>query len=97
MSEVDDDEEEGFNIPPISDILKDIPAPDPQPVTKSAQVETAAPPAPQESRRPIDPGETRQSIFTREIAGHSGKEPDEDRFSTEARNTHAPAPAGRIR
>ncbi len=65
MSEVDDDEEEGFNIPPISDILKDIPAPDPK-STNMPQKEAAPSPALQESKQPVDPGETRQSIFTRE-------------------------------
>jgi REP element-mobilizing transposase RayT len=65
ISEVDDDEEEGFNIPPISDILKDIPAPDPHSSTMP-QMEAAPPAASQETRLPADPGETRQSIFARE-------------------------------
>jgi REP element-mobilizing transposase RayT len=70
MSEVDDDEEEGFNIPPITDILKDIPSPDPQAAAKRPQVMEAPPPAVhQEPRTPVDPGETRKSIFTRESPG----------------------------
>ena len=67
MSEVDDDEDEGFNIPPISDILKDIPTPDPHIVTAPPQMKAVLPTAPQESKRPIDPGETRPSIFTHEM------------------------------
>lgn len=58
-SEVDD-EDDGINIPPISDILKDIPAPDPQ------SAEAALPASSLDSKRPVEPGETRQSIFSRE-------------------------------
>lgn len=65
MSEVDDDEEEGFNIPPISDILKDIPSPDPK-FEAPVKIEAKLSASPEESRKPIDPGETRQSMFARE-------------------------------
>ncbi len=69
MSQVDDEEEENFNIPSISDILKDIPTPDPKAVKAPPPVEAAPPATPQETRRPVDPGETRKSIFTRESPG----------------------------
>lgn len=64
MSEVDD-EEEGFNIPPITDILKDIPTPDPKSTTAPPQ-ESKPTIEPHTLRQPVDPGETRQSIFARE-------------------------------
>ena len=97
MSQVDDEEEENFNIPSISDILKDIPTPDPKAVKAPPPVEAAPPAAPQETRRPVDPGETRKSIFTREIAGHFGKRPDHTRTAEPAGNPCPPASAGRVR
>ena len=59
-----DDEDEGFNIPPITDILKDIPSPDPQSAGPD-NIESASAVSSMDSRRPVvDPGETRPSIFT---------------------------------
>jgi REP element-mobilizing transposase RayT/DNA-binding response OmpR family regulator len=63
MSEIDD-EDDGYNIPPISDILKDIPSPNPQFMTETPKTEAGSQVPFTESRRPvIDPGETRPSIF----------------------------------
>ena len=65
MSEIDD-EDEGFSIPPISDILKDIPSPKPQIAPESPGKGTQTPVSAMDARRPVvDPGETRPSIFSR--------------------------------
>lgn len=55
------EEEDSFVIPPISDILSDVPSPDPAP-QKPAPTPAAAP----TPSRPREPGETRRSIFSRE-------------------------------
>jgi REP element-mobilizing transposase RayT/CheY-like chemotaxis protein len=60
------DEEQAIDVPPIADILKDIPAPDPKPAAPATQMRPvpAAPAAGQ--KRPADVGQTRPSIFSRE-------------------------------
>lgn len=69
MSEIEDDED-SYNIPPITDILKDIPVPNPKFVAEAPRME-APPQVPtmdsRDTRRPVmDPGETRPSIFARQ-------------------------------
>jgi len=64
ISEMEDDEE-GFNIPPITDILKDIPSPDPKSTPEPPRKETHPQVPSVETRLPVaDPGETRPSIFS---------------------------------
>ena len=64
MSEIEDDDE-GFNIPPISDILRDIPTPNPQPATESPRLDPSSQVPAMDSRAPVtDAGETRPSIFS---------------------------------
>ena len=57
-SEVDDEDEDGIDTPPIAEILKDIPVPDPKIAGEMRQ----------SRERPADPGETRKSIFSREFS-----------------------------
>ena len=65
MSELED-EDEGFNIPPITDILKDIPSPDPLSMSEPPRRETPSQVPSVDTRLPVtDPGETRPSIFSR--------------------------------
>lgn len=62
----DEGEEEGIEIPPIGQILVDIPLPNPKP-TAPLPAQNTVPPAPaREAKRPLDPGQTRPSIFSRE-------------------------------
>ncbi|MBI1854843.1 MAG: IS200/IS605 family transposase [Chloroflexi bacterium] len=66
-SEMDDEDSDGIDIPAISEILTDIPSPDPKPAAKvPPQVDDKPAPLPDFSRPPVEPGETRRSIFSRE-------------------------------
>ena len=56
------DQEDSFEVPPISDILSDVPTPDPAPQKPGPAGKPAGPKWPRES------GETRRSIFSRESA-----------------------------
>lgn len=71
ISEFDGDE--GIDVPPISEILADIPAPDPKPAAAAPQPKAApassAAPSPSrgpDPKRPADLAQTRPSIFSRE-------------------------------
>ena len=74
LSELEGDEDEGLEMPPISDILKDIPAPDPPapaaaarpPEPPAAQPRTLTDETPRAPAIPADPGATRPSIFAHE-------------------------------
>ena len=63
---VDEDEDDNIAIPAISEILVDIPTPNPTPVTKPLHEEVKPAPVINPRRTPVDPGETRRSIFSRE-------------------------------
>jgi REP element-mobilizing transposase RayT len=56
-AEAMEEEEDEIPLPPIADILQDIPAPDPQLFPSASSMEKS---------RPADPGETRRSIFARD-------------------------------
>lgn len=58
--------EENIVIPSISEILTDIPSPNPQPVVKPRSPEVKPASLPKFRPAPADPGETRRSIFSRE-------------------------------
>ncbi len=61
------DEDDGdIAIPAISEILVDIPTPNPKPAAKKSQVEASPASVPDFKRTPVDPGQTRRSIFSRE-------------------------------
>ncbi len=64
-----ENEEEALNLPPISEILKDIPTPDPVPGAQAPRL-SANPPASEHPEKPRQPepefGQTRPSIFSRE-------------------------------
>ncbi len=94
MSEMDDDDDE-VEIPPITDILKDIPEPDPRSAAGSPRIEAAPPPAQPEPAPPIDPGATRPSIFSHES---SAPIPVKDLMTTGAKDPNATGipPAGDI-
>ncbi len=66
MNELDDEEGEGVDIPPISAILTDIPAPDPRLDAESPRMESTPSTPYQESVHPIDTGETRPSTYLHE-------------------------------
>ena len=66
MNETEDEDDGEIDIPPISEILTDIPTPDPQPVSESARTEDRPSKPMQETRYPIDAGETRRSTFLHE-------------------------------
>lgn len=59
-------EDDGIAIPSISEILVDIPTPNPKPVSKARPVEVKPAAAPEYKPAPVDPGETRRSAFSRE-------------------------------
>jgi REP element-mobilizing transposase RayT/DNA-binding response OmpR family regulator len=66
-SEVEDEADQDVDLPPISEILTDVPAPDPRPVTEIPQMK-AMPAVASNDKRPMESGETRRSIFSRELA-----------------------------
>ncbi len=63
-SEVEDDE--GIEVPPITEILVDIPSPDPKPVAPLPQMKAAPAASAFSQMRPVDSGQTHRSIFSRE-------------------------------
>ncbi len=63
-SEIEDDE--GIDVPPITEILVDIPSPDPKPLASVPQMKAAPAASSLDQLRPADPGQTRRSIFSRE-------------------------------
>jgi REP element-mobilizing transposase RayT len=63
QSETATDEEEEAPVPPISEILKDVPQPDPVRRAGAPRMQTASTP---EARGSIDAGETQRSMLTRE-------------------------------
>src|SRR5574341_825658 len=71
-----EDEEQDIDLPPISEIITDVPSPDPNPVVDLSP--KAMPVASTNEKRPIDSGETRRSIFSRELASFA-----KDRLATE--------------
>ncbi len=79
-SEADDEEDQGIDLPPISEIITDIPAPDPKPVTGDAPMKSMPAAASAGEKRPVDSGETRRSIFSRELASTPSLK---DRLATE--------------
>jgi len=64
-SDLDDEEGEDIEIPPISEIIVDVPVPDPKrtPPSKSPPAEAQRPDQPQVA---VEPDQTRRSIFSRE-------------------------------
>jgi REP element-mobilizing transposase RayT/DNA-binding response OmpR family regulator len=61
------EEEPDADIPPISEILKDIPAPDPKPAPQVSQSMRPAPAGPASNqKRPLEAGQTRPSVSSRE-------------------------------
>ena len=65
-AEVDEDDDDNIAIPAISEILTDIPTPNPKPITKTPVIEVKPASVPDRKRTPVDPGETHRSIFSRE-------------------------------
>ena len=63
---VDEEDDDNIAIPAISEILTDIPTPNPKPIAKTPPVEVKPASVPDRKRTPVDPGETRRSIFSRE-------------------------------
>jgi len=63
---VDEDDDNNIAIPAISEILVDIPTPNPKLVAKVHQMDVKPASVPDPKQTPVDPGETRRSIFSRE-------------------------------
>ncbi len=63
---VESEEDENVDVPPITEILVDIPSPDPKAGAPVPQLKAAPAASSFEQRRPADPGQTRPSIFSRE-------------------------------
>ena len=61
-----DEDNEDIAIPALSEILVDIPTPNPKPVAKTPPVEVKPASVPDIKRTPVNPGETRRPILSRE-------------------------------
>lgn len=65
-NEADENDGDSIAIPAISEILVDIPTPNPEPVAKTPPAEVKPASVPDFKRTPLDGGETHRSVFSRE-------------------------------